>query len=83
MRTQVNRTIKLLQELPKRIKVVLTNLLTYLLLAQTMLTIVVAQGELFDSEVVQYATLGLSLVGAVIVFIRRVTPVESEERGLL
>lgn len=70
--------------LPARVRVILANLLTYLVLAQTILTFVVAEG-VFDMwpDIAQYALLAATWIGAVIVFIRRVTPVEPKERGIL
>jgi len=76
--------MKLLEQLPSQARVILTNLLTYLILAQTALTWVIANGLLEAwPEYAQYAVTGVTWLGAVILFIRRVTPVEKHERGIL
>lgn len=68
----------------KRAKVVARNLLTYLVLAQTLLTFLLAEGLLDQwPDAVTYITIALTWIGAVVVFIRRVTPVEKDQRGLL
>lgn len=74
----------ILAEAPDRIRVVLTNLLTYLMIAQTAVAWLIANGT-FDSipEVGEYLVVAATLLAAVITFIRRVTPVEKAERGLL
>jgi hypothetical protein len=76
--------IDFINELPARIAVVLKNLLTYLVLAQTALTWAVTSGYLSDfPDYLQIATVAVGLVGAVITFVRRVTPVPVEEHGLI
>jgi magnesium-transporting ATPase (P-type) len=79
--------VKLMQELsllPAKAKVVLTNLLTWLTLLQTVLTFLVASGHL-DSfpELLRYVLLAITGITMAITFIRRVTPVEPDGRGLL
>jgi len=67
-----------------RLAVLLSNMLTYLILAQTGLTWVIANDVLdFAPQYTEWAVVSLSGVSAVIIFIRRVTPVEKGERGLL
>lgn len=69
----------------KRIRVVAGNLLPYLLLLQTGLTMLVASGEL-DSifpEAIQYVGIVLTALGFAISFIRRVSPVAVSDRGIL
>ena len=71
-------------ELPAKIRVILSNMLTYLMLAQTAITWVIANGT-FDGipEIGGYLVIALTWLSAIITFIRRVTPVVEEERGLL
>jgi len=67
-----------------RLAVLLSNMLTYLILAQTGLTWVIANDVLdFAPQYTEWAVVSLSGVSAVIIFIRRVAPVEKGERGLL
>lgn len=79
------QVIKFLREAPGRIRVVLTNLLTLLLAATAGLTWLIASGtlEVFGPEVLEYATVALAVIGAAVTFIRRVTPVAPDDRGLL
>lgn len=79
------QAIKFLREAPGRIRVVLTNLLTLLLAATAGLTWLIASGtlEVFGPEVLEYATVALAVIGAAVTFIRRVTPVAPDDRGLL
>ena len=67
-----------------RAKVVLRNGLLYLMAVQMMLTYLVSQGA-FDMwpQVLNYVLLALTGITSVITFIRRVTPVDPDERGLL
>lgn len=69
----------------KSVRVVAGNLLPYLLLLQTGLTYLVASGELNDifPEYAQYGVSVLTAIGFAISFIRRVTPVQKDERGIL
>jgi len=79
----MDKTVATLEALPSRIRVVLTNLLTYLIAAQTVVTLVVAQSDELDLPYVgEYGTLVLTGLASVILFVRRVTPVSKEERGL-
>ena len=79
----MDKTVATLEALPSRIRVVLTNLLTYLIAAQTVVTLVVAQSDELDLPYVgEYGTLALTGLASVILFVRRVTPVSKEERGL-
>lgn len=65
-------------------KVVAGNLLTWLMAAQVALTFLIASNTLGDwPDVLQYATLALAVISGAITFIRRVTPVPEQERGLL
>lgn len=68
----------------KMVRVVATNMLTWLMLLQTILTAAIASGQL-DAfpEVLRYCVLALGIVGGAIAFIRRVTPVPTDQRGLL
>jgi hypothetical protein len=76
--------VEFLEELPRRIRVLLTNLLTYLVAAQTVVALVVAQGDALDLPYVgEYGTVALTGLASVILFVRRVTPVAAEERGLI
>jgi len=68
----------------KRLEVIATNLLTYLIMFQTTLTVLLTSGWLDTfPEAVRYVTMVLTGIGVVIVFIRRVTPVKEEAKGLL
>lgn len=72
------------ERLVKIIEVILTNLLTYLVLAQTGLTWLVTSDILSGyPQVLGYVIVVLNVLGVVTIFIRRVTPVEESERGLL
>ena len=79
-------TPEALINLPAKIRVVLTNLCTWLIAFQSALTWAAANNALdflpWEDET-QVALVLLSWVSAAIIFIRRVTPVEEDERGLL
>lgn len=80
----IDTLVSTLQDLPARIRVILTNLLTYLVAAQTVVALVVAQGDELDLPYVgEYGALVLTGLASIILFVRRVTPVASDERGLI
>lgn len=68
----------------ERIKVLASNILPYLMLAQMLLTYIIAEGLLdMWPQVVNYVALALGWIGSAIYFLRRVAPVEKDDRGLL
>jgi hypothetical protein len=68
----------------KRIRVLATHLLTWLLILQTALTTIVASGQLDQfPELLKWAVVVLTGIGSAIAVIRRVTPVPKDGRGLL
>ncbi len=72
----------MLNQFATKIRVVATNVLTVLIAAQTAVTVIVT--ELDDVPVVvEYGTVTVSGLAAAIAFIRRVSPVESAEHGLI
>jgi len=82
----MNITPDILINAPAKIRVILTNLLTWLIGIQTVLAWLVANNTLDFlpwPEVSQYVLIALSWVTAATIFIRRVTPVDKQERGLL
>jgi hypothetical protein len=71
-----------LSNAPARLRVILTNLLTWLVAAQTVVALIVAQGNSIPI-IGQYGTVVLTGLASVILFVRRVTPVDASERGLI
>lgn len=68
----------------KRARVIASHLLTWLLIAQTVLTAAVASGNLDQfPEILRWCVVTLGAIGTAITVIRRVTPVPKEQRGLL
>lgn len=68
----------------KMVRVVAGHLLTWLLIAQTILTAAIASGNLDQfPEIMRWCALAVGVIGSAIAVIRRVTPVPKDERGLL
>ena len=77
----IQMIVLFLEGLPSKIRVILTNLLTMLIALQTVVTVVIAQaGDV--PGVIEYGTPVVTGLAAVILFVRRVTPVSKSDRGI-
>jgi len=70
-----------LEALIARAKVIATALVSWLILLQVILQTILVQVDI--PEVTQFVGQALALIAGIILVLRRVTPVEDSEKGLL
>lgn len=70
-----------MNDLTERAKVILKAAVAWLLVAQVILQTIIVQVDI--PVVAQYGGQALTLIAGAVLIIRRVTPVPSDERGIL